>query len=45
MVHLYLAAIAAVAAANLIAVFAIAATIKRDRSSFWPIWLWPNRRN
>src|SRR6185369_13380117 len=32
------------AAANIIAVVAIAAAIKRDRSRFWPLWLWPNVR-
>jgi hypothetical protein len=42
MLHLYFAALGAVVAANIIAVVAIAATIKRDRSRFWPLWLWPN---
>jgi hypothetical protein len=42
MLHLYLAAFGAVAAANVIAVIAIAATINRDRSRFWPLWPWPN---
>ena len=38
--HLYFAAFGAVVAANIVAVIAIAATIKRDR--YWPLWLWPN---
>jgi len=42
MLHLYFAPFGAVAAANVIAVIAIAATIKRARSRFWPRWLWPN---
>jgi hypothetical protein len=42
MLHLYFFAFGAVAAANIIAVVAIAAMIKRDRSRFWPLWLWPN---
>jgi hypothetical protein len=41
MLQLYFAAFGAVAAANIIAVIAIAATIKRVRSRFWPLWLWP----
>jgi hypothetical protein len=41
MLHLYFAAFGAVAAANVIAVIAIAAMIKRTRSRFWPRWLWP----
>jgi len=45
MVHLYFAAIGAVAAANVIAIIAIAATIKRDPSFYWPRWLRPNRPN
>jgi hypothetical protein len=40
MLHLYFAAFGAVAA-NIIAVIAIAPTIRRDRSRFWPLWLWP----
>ena len=44
MVHLYAVTFGAVAAANIIAVVAIAAAIKRDRSRFWPLWLWPNVR-
>jgi hypothetical protein len=40
MLQLYFAAFGAVAAANIIAVIAIAATIKRVRSRFWPLWLW-----
>jgi hypothetical protein len=42
MLHLYFVAFGAVAAANIIAVIAIAATMKRDRSRLWPLWLWPN---
>jgi hypothetical protein len=42
MLHLYFAAFGAVAAANIIAVVAIAATMNRDRSRFWLPWLWPN---
>jgi|RhiMethySRZTD1v2_1073278.scaffolds.fasta_scaffold1444787_2 hypothetical protein len=42
MLHLYFAAFGAVVAANIIVVIAMAATIKRDRSRFWPLWLWPN---
>jgi len=42
MLHLYFAAFGAVAAANIIAVIAIATTIKRDRSRFWPLRQWPN---
>jgi hypothetical protein len=37
MLHLYFAAFGAVVAANIVAVIAIAATIKRDR--YWPLWL------
>jgi len=40
MLHLYFAAFGAVVAANIVAIIAIAATIKRDR--YWPLWLWPN---
>ena len=42
MLHLYFVAFGAVAAANIIAVIVIAATMKRDRSRLWPLWLWPN---
>ena len=42
MLQLYFAAFGAVVAANIIVVIAMAATIKRDRSRFWPLWLWPN---
>jgi hypothetical protein len=42
MLHLYFVAFGAVAAANIIAVVAIAGTIKRDQSPFLPLWLWPN---
>ena len=40
MLHLYFAAFGAVVTANIVAILAIAATIKRDR--YWPLWLWPN---
>jgi hypothetical protein len=42
MLQLYLAAFGAVVAANIMAVLAIAATTKSDRSRFWPLRLWPN---
>jgi len=40
MLHLYFVAFCVVVVANIVAVLAIAATIKRDR--YRPIWLWPN---
>jgi len=42
MLQLYFAAFGAVVAANIIGVIAIAATIKREPSRFWPLWLRPN---
>jgi hypothetical protein len=38
MVHLYFAAFGAVIVANIVAVIALAATMKRDLSRFWRHW-------
>jgi hypothetical protein len=38
MLHLYLAAVSAVAGANVIVMVAIATTIKRDPSRLWRLW-------
>ena len=38
MLHLYLAAVSAVVVANVIAIIAIATTIRRDPGRFWRPW-------
>jgi hypothetical protein len=38
MLHLYLATVSAVVVANVIAIIAIATTIRRDASRFWRLW-------
>jgi len=38
MLHLYLAAVSAVVVANVIAIIAIATTIRRDLGRLWRLW-------